>query len=161
MISWIDSSFNRSAELKKAWQPIKVKHKFHLLPQAANPFEIDNLTIKCTSRETEWAQFIFNHPIRYNETSSFKLKVLQIKNKGILIGIVDYNQQKDHQSSFNTGYALGYTSQGKKWPGNVAERDGFKQGDVVEVKVNRAKKTVHYFVNGNLKANQTNYNLGH
>lgn len=39
------------------------------------------------------------------------------------------------------------------------EGDGFKQGDVVEVDVNRAISTVKYSVNGVLKATHSNQKL--
>ena len=42
---------------------------------------------------------------------------------------------------------------GNKWPENVNEGDGFDQGDVVEVDVDRPNKTI---INGGLKATGSN-----
>lgn len=45
-----------------------------------------------------------------------------------------------------------YGCSGYKYPSCGVEGDGFKQGDVVEVDVNRTTSTIKYIVNGVLKA---------
>ena len=74
-----------------------------------------------------------------------------------MIGIVDYAKQKDLRSSYNSGNAMCYYGHSyRKYPESVNEGDGFKQGDLVEVEVNRASNSVKYFINGALKAQHTN-----
>ena len=83
-----------------------------------------------------------------------------MKNKLILIGILDYNMRKNEKSSYMSNYAMCYSAKGNKWPDKAAQGNGFEQGDIVEVKVDRPNRTVHYFVNGILKANHTHAILG-
>lgn len=45
-----------------------------------------------------------------------------------------------------------YGYNGFKYPDGPYEGDGFKEGDVVEVEVNRSNNTIKYFANGILKA---------
>lgn len=74
-----------------------------------------------------------------------------------MIGIIDHAKQKDKRSSFSSGNAMCYFGwKGSKWPENVVEGDGFKQGDVVEVEVDRIGKVIKYSVNSTLKATHTN-----
>ena len=49
-----------------------------------------------------------------------------------------------------------YGAGGSKYPGGVNEGNGFKQGDIVEVDVNRSTNTIKYLINGILKATQSN-----
>ena len=48
-----------------------------------------------------------------------------------------------------------YGYDGGKLPSEGIEGDGFKQGDVVEVDVNRSTSTIKYIINGVLKATHT------
>ena len=77
-----------------------------------------------------------------------------------MIGVVDYAEQKDQRNSYNSGNAMCYYgANGSKYPSWTKEGSGFKQGDVVEVDVDRSTNTVKYIVNGELQATQTNYML--
>ena len=49
-----------------------------------------------------------------------------------------------------------YGCDGRKFPEQGYEGDGFKEGDIVEVVVDRSIRTVRYSVNGVQKATQTN-----
>ena len=70
-----------------------------------------------------------------------------------MIGVVDSERQKDHRYSYNSKNATCYYgNNGKKFPNTECEGDGFKQGDVVEVDINRATSTIKYSVNGAVKA---------
>ena len=74
-----------------------------------------------------------------------------------MAGVVDYAKQKDLRDSRNSGNAMCYYGyNGYRYPSGGNEGDGFKQGDIVEVDVNRSTSTVKYLVNGILKATQTN-----
>ena len=48
-----------------------------------------------------------------------------------------------------------YGNNGYKYPSGGSEGGGFKQGDVLEVDVNRSTSTIKYIINGVLKATQT------
>ena len=48
-----------------------------------------------------------------------------------------------------------YGSDGYKFPSEGCEGGGFRQGDVVEVDINRATSTIKYLVNGAVKATHT------
>ena len=79
------------------------------------------------------------------------------QNNYILVGVVDYAKQNDQRKSFNSGNAMCYYGHnGGKYPSEGIEGDGFKQGDVVEVDVDRASSTIKYIINGALKATQKN-----
>lgn len=75
-----------------------------------------------------------------------------MKSTNIGFGVVDYAKQKDSRDSFNSRNAMCYVAGGFKWPDRKNEGDGFKNGDVVELNVDRAARTVKYLVNGVLKA---------
>ena len=78
-----------------------------------------------------------------------------------MVGVADYAKLKDRRTSSVSGSAMCYSgSDGNKFPGGGNEGDGFGQGDVVEVYVNRPTNTLRYSVNGTLKATQTNEMLG-
>lgn len=49
-----------------------------------------------------------------------------------------------------------YGYNGIKYPNADPEGKGFKQGDVVEVDVNRATKTIKYSFSGSVKATHAN-----
>ena len=49
-----------------------------------------------------------------------------------------------------------YGYNGYKYPSGGYEGGGFRQGDVVEVDVNRSTSTVKYIINGVLKATEKN-----
>lgn len=75
----------------------------------------------------------------------------------MMIGIMDYNKQKNERDSYSSGNSLCYSGyDGRKYPEEEVEGDGFKQGDIVEVEVNIPACTVKYLVNGILKATQSN-----
>lgn len=74
-----------------------------------------------------------------------------------MIGVVDYEKQKDQRSSYSSGNAMCYygSGDGYKYPGSIEGGGGFRQGDIVEVEVNRANATIKYSVKGKLKATHT------
>lgn len=53
-----------------------------------------------------------------------------------------------------------YWSNGQKYPEQVHEGEGFKQGDIVKVVVDRVMKTVDYIVNGVVQSTHSNEILG-
>lgn len=74
-----------------------------------------------------------------------------------MIGVVDHVEQRHERYSWNSANAMCYHSyDGSKYPGKIREGNGFDQGDVVEVVVNRSIKSVKYLVNNVLKAEQRN-----
>ena len=78
-----------------------------------------------------------------------------------MIGVLDYGRQKDQRTSSDSGYAMCYFGyNGSKYPKAGYEGRGFKEGDVVEVQVDRMAKLVQYFVNDVLQATQANKMLG-
>ncbi len=80
--------------------------------------------------------------------------------KNIGIGVVDYAKQKDQRFSHVSGNAMCYFSNGQQYPEFIKEGDGFKQGDIVSVEVDRSAKTVKYFINNIHKVTQKNEILG-
>ena len=72
---------------------------------------------------------------------------------------MDYNRQKEARSSYELGNAMCYFSRGFKYPDQYKDGDGFKEGDVVGVSVNRAACTVKYSINGVFKVSQKNQML--
>lgn len=48
-----------------------------------------------------------------------------------------------------------FSYDGRKFPEGVNEGNGFNQGNLVEVDVNRTTNTIKYLVNGDHKATQT------
>lgn len=74
-----------------------------------------------------------------------------------MVGVLDYDKQREQRYSSNSGNAMCYfATGGRKFPESVFEGDGFGQGDVVEVNINRLTKTVKYSVNGVYKASHIN-----
>ena len=64
------------------------------------------------------------------------------------IGVTDYEQQKYSRRSYGSDNAMCYYGRdGYKYPDDY-EGSGFKQGDVVEVEVDRTTRTIKYIVNG-------------
>ncbi len=112
---------------------------------------MDGLKVQYTG--SGWTQYIFNSAISHNQSAKFKIKVLQAQSNCILIGVVDYAKQKDQRSSYSSGNAMCYYGyNGYKYPSGCHEGGGFKQGDIVEVDINRATSTIKYSVNGTVKA---------
>ena len=126
------------------------------LPQAYNhEFKVDGLKVEFIGNS--WTHYIFNYPINPNQTASFKIRVTKTQYRHIMIGILDYSTQKSQRTSYKSNAALCYNgSNGYKYPLVGNEGDGFKQGDVVEVQVNRSTSTVIYLVNGVQKASHSN-----
>ena len=133
----------------------------HFLPQPASgaSFAKDDLKVRLIKYDCSWWHYIFNKPINPNETATFKLKIVRSLSKNMSIGITDYARQKDSRSSCyqGTGNCICYYGDyGRKSPENIFQGDGFRQGDVLEVVVNRSSSTVSYIVNGTLQATHTN-----
>ena len=125
-------------------------------PQSSASFTKDGLNVRYIDANA-WTHYIFNKPIGPNESAKFKLRVTKTQSRHIMIGVVDYAKQKDQRNSYGTGNALCYYGiNGQKYPEGAQEGDGFKEGDVVEVEVNRANSTVKYSVNGTPKATHSN-----
>lgn len=73
-----------------------------------------------------------------------------------MIGVTDYAKQKDQRKSWNSGNAMCYYGyDGSKTTSDIKEGEGFRQGDVVEVDINRTASTIKYSVNGTVKATDT------
>lgn len=65
----------------------------------------------------------------------------------MVFGFLDYDAQKDQMRSFNSNNALGYSSDGMKTPCKLKEGGGFKEGDNIEMRVDRKEKKIIWFVN--------------
>lgn len=71
----------------------------------------------------------------------------------MMIGIVDYEKQKQKNSSYNSKNAICYgIYSGRKYPEAEKEGDGVDVGETVEVRVDRANKKITWMVNGVYKA---------
>lgn len=58
---------------------------------------------------------------------TFKFRIERARDADIIIGVVDYEKQKDQRSSAITGNAMGYYGQGGwKFPEVIKEGHGFK-----------------------------------
>ena len=132
---------------------------YGVLPQAySHYFKVEGLKVQFVN-SGNWTQYIFNNPIYLNQSLVFKLKITQAKHGYMVVGVVDYTRQKDERYSYASGngnYLCYRADSGFKFPQSVQEGEGFKQGDVLEVEVNRTTNTVTYSVNGKLQAMQTN-----
>lgn len=93
-------------------------------------------------------------PINSNQSVRFKIRLTKSKANWLRVGVVDYEKQKNQRYSYNSGNAICYATSGNKYPDFVKEAEGYKEGDIVEVDVNRSTSTIQYFVNGILKATQ-------
>lgn len=70
-----------------------------------------------------------------------------------MIGIVDSPKQINQQSSYESSNAVCYHGfKDIKWPSNVKQGNGFKEGETVETAVHLANKTVKWTVNGQVRA---------
>lgn len=74
-----------------------------------------------------FSHFFFNHPIKPNESTKFKFRVIRVKEE-IAIGVKEKI----------TGKFMGYRVSSIKEPEGVKEGSGFMAGDIVEVQVDRA-----------------------
>lgn len=139
--------------MKLVMKQSQIFHNLHCLAQAhRGQFKLDGLRVQYTG-SNEFTQYIFNSPINHNQSAKFKLKVIQTKFNYIMIGVVNYALQKEQRSSYKSGNAMCYYGlTGSKYPNGGHEGEGFSQGDVVEVHVNRATSTMRYSVNRTLKA---------
>jgi hypothetical protein len=63
-----------------------------------------------------YSQSIFNKIIPFDEITIFKVKILY-SNPNFGIGIVDYEKHLKASSFYDSGFAIGYYSQGQKYPG--------------------------------------------
>lgn len=75
-----------------------------------------------------------------------------------MIGVVDYEKQKHKRFSYSSNNAMCYHGyNGRKYPNEVNEGQGggFKEGDIVEVDVDRASSTIRYSVNRIVRATHT------
>lgn len=77
--------------------------------------------------EGAWTQFLFNKYIPLTDYS-FKIKIVKTASRTFMIGVVDYNKQRDQRSSYGSGHANCYYSSGCcKYPGGGGEGSGFNQ----------------------------------
>jgi hypothetical protein len=76
-----------------------------------------------------WTQFIFNDFVPANRIYSFKIKIIKTKNRQIIIGIIDESKQINQRSSHESKNAICYYGwNGRKYPSELNEGGGFKQG---------------------------------
>ena len=100
---------------------------------------------------------MINKPIYYNQSGKLIIKVIKTKNNYIFVGVADYVKQRDRRFSFNTGNSMCYFGfSGHIFPENIKKGDGFKEGDIVKVIINRATHTLDYYVNGEIKVTHVN-----
>lgn len=91
-------------------------------------------------------------PIDSSRVFSFKMRVfIPTEYSWVLIGITDHSTI-DLQNSHESSYAVGYDSNGKKWPERAIEMSGFNNGDMVETVVDQINKEIVWKVNGIEKA---------
>lgn len=64
-----------------------------------------------------YSQSIFNKIIPFDEITFFKVKILNCSSSNFGIGIVDYEKHLKASSFYDSGFAIGYYSQGQKYPG--------------------------------------------
>ena len=96
-------------------------------------------------------RYIFARPIHPNQSTKFKIKIIQIREpKNMYVGVVDYEKQENKMS-----YSAGRDVYPNPHPGDKYQGNGFKEGDFVEVDVSRSTRTVKYRVNDKLEATQT------
>lgn len=78
----------------------------------------------------------------------------------MIIGVTDYEKQKYSKCSFGSGNSMSYSAINSVLnPGSESQGAGFKEGDVVEVDVNRLTRTVRYIINGVVEALHSHYML--
>jgi hypothetical protein len=65
--------------------------------------------------------------VPYNAIFIFKIKIINTKNKYIIIGVVDEPKQRNQRYSFNSDNAVCYSGYGYKSPSQVIEGNGFSQ----------------------------------
>lgn len=70
-----------------------------------------------------------------------------------MIGVVDFNKQKDQRSSYGSGNAVCYYGcNGYKYGQATTEGAGFSESEVVEINVNLAAKLIKWSVAGTQRA---------
>lgn len=113
--------------MEQLMKPIRIARNLHSFAQINSAhFKVDGLRVQYISPNAG-TQYIFNMPIQRNSCAKFKLKISHMTDRDIFVGVVDYNKQKDQRSSWNSGNAMCYFSHdGRKYPENVKEGDGFK-----------------------------------
>jgi hypothetical protein len=78
-----------------------------------------------------WTHFVFNKFIKFDNIFNFKVKITKTVNKYIMIGIIDYEKQKNQRSSYSSNNAICYCgwNNGYIYPDNQnVGGGGFSQG---------------------------------
>lgn len=106
-------------------------------------------------------QFLFDSQVPYDQEYSFIVKIVRSDQKTIMIGVVDYQKQRQKQFSYNSNNAVCYNAKaGNKWPGAVNEGSGVGVGETVEVRVDRKNSTIGWYVNNEQRARHESKMLG-
>lgn len=99
------------------------------LPQLNNDcFKINGNKIEYSGENGSWTQFIINKAIPYNVAFVFRIKIVRSPQKGLFIGVVDYEKQRDKKNSQNSGNSVCYYSyggNGQKYPPQTNEGTGY------------------------------------
>lgn len=74
---------------------------------------------------------MFFDNVPFDKEFVFKVKIFKTKKRQILIGVVDYDKQKDQEHSSNSNNAVGYFLDGCKYPSGIEEGNGFSEGETV------------------------------
>ena len=79
-----------------------------------------------------WTQLLFNTVIPKEGIFRFKVKVTVLKDKSMIIGVLDRRKKAHHRSSYSFPFALGYNSFiGQKMPSGDPEGGGFSSKQLI------------------------------
>ena len=95
-----------------------------------------------------WYQISSKKVVSHTEIFFFQVKIVKTVNSHIMIGVLDRSQRKNDQSSYDTKYAATYFGyDGRKFP-KGKKGQGFKQGDVIKMKVYLSLGKVKWILEG-------------
>ena len=123
-----------------------LKYDLMSLPQHLGQFfKVKGLEVEYIGPKQKKTPFLFNRIIKSSQPYyTFRIKIIKTQSRNITIGIAGIFQGK---IDF-------YRLEDEK---KIAEE--FKEGDVMQVEVNREGKNIMYFLNGVLKETWTNEEL--
>lgn len=100
-------NLEKFAEMEPLMKPIRLAQLHSLAQVNTNHFRVDGLKLTYTSQNS-LTQYIFNMPIRHNESTKFKLKIVRAPSRYIMVGVVDYTREKDERYSLSSANSMCY-----------------------------------------------------
>ena len=133
-----------------------LKRPFIVEGYAQTLFSIQHRKVTYLSDDQLWSHILLSNPI--SNKNIFKCKIHRLTQRNMAVGVIDIAFLKDRRVNLDEENYVCYFGVGTIWgsggPRNV-EKEGYHEGDILEVMVDQKEGLITWSVNGLNKTEKT------